>query len=179
MCLVDLWHGMSSRVQALTGACLTLIPCMYAGWNWDYVFDWTILKYQRSNGIERPVSATAAAGGGGGGGAAGGDPGTQGQQQQQQQGVVGLSSAPLPTAAAGPSRLSGGGLRDLQHSNSMPAGGGGAAGPSAVAAAAVAEAGGPLGAPGSGHPPPVGGLRQESGLLSGQGLSSSRPPALR
>ncbi|KAI8472589.1 MAG: casein kinase I isoform delta-like protein [Monoraphidium minutum] len=30
------------------------------GWNWDYVFDWTILKYQRANGIERPLPAAAA-----------------------------------------------------------------------------------------------------------------------
>ncbi|KAF6251528.1 ser/thr kinase [Scenedesmus sp. NREL 46B-D3] len=31
------------------------------GWNWDYVFDWTILKYQRSNGVERPLTSTTAA----------------------------------------------------------------------------------------------------------------------
>jgi hypothetical protein len=49
----------------------------YAGWNWDYVFDWTILKYQRSNGVERPLtSATAALPAAGNG--------LQGQQQQQQ-----------------------------------------------------------------------------------------------
>uniref|UniRef100_A0A383VAC2 non-specific serine/threonine protein kinase n=1 Tax=Tetradesmus obliquus TaxID=3088 RepID=A0A383VAC2_TETOB len=46
------------------------------GWNWDYVFDWTILKYQRSNGVERPLtSATAALPAAGNG--------LPGQQQQQ------------------------------------------------------------------------------------------------
>ena len=58
--------------------------CCIAGWNWDYVFDWTILKYQRSNGVDRPitaqaaVAAAAAAAGGGGAGTGGlphsGDP---------------------------------------------------------------------------------------------------------
>mmetsp|Transcript_8951 Transcript_8951/g.19136 ORF Transcript_8951/g.19136 Transcript_8951/m.19136 type:complete len:364 (+) Transcript_8951:227-1318(+) len=33
------------------------------GWNWDYVFDWTILKYQRSaNGtVDRPITTDASA----------------------------------------------------------------------------------------------------------------------
>ena len=34
----------------------------HVGWNWDYVFDWTILKYQRSaNGVERPLTSDPAA----------------------------------------------------------------------------------------------------------------------
>ncbi|GBF96098.1 casein kinase [Raphidocelis subcapitata] len=38
------------------------------GWNWDYVFDWTILKYQRAscNAVERPLPAPAAGAGAGG-----------------------------------------------------------------------------------------------------------------
>lgn len=40
----------------LSSAC-----CPVPGWNWDYVFDWTILKYQRSNGVERPLTSNAAA----------------------------------------------------------------------------------------------------------------------
>ncbi|KAI8472590.1 MAG: putative casein kinase [Monoraphidium minutum] len=32
------------------------------GWNWDYVFDWTILKYQGANGgVERPIAPAAPA----------------------------------------------------------------------------------------------------------------------
>lgn len=30
------------------------------GWNWDYLFDWTILKYQRANGVDRPLASGAA-----------------------------------------------------------------------------------------------------------------------
>lgn len=82
----------ASPQQSLTlQICLCILVCACAscaGWNWDYVFDWTILKYQRSNGVERPISSAAAVAAvlpaAGGTAAATAGQQTLAQQQQQQ-----------------------------------------------------------------------------------------------
>jgi hypothetical protein len=68
------------------GVCYVCVcVCVCPGWNWDYVFDWTILKYQRSNGVDRPIIASANAAALPATAAAAGIPAAVAQQQQQQQ----------------------------------------------------------------------------------------------